>query len=280
MIHMTTIPDTLPVPTILVVDDEARSRKLLTTRLENEGYAVSTATDGKQAKSLMKIEQFDLVLLDLNMPEMNGFELLEWLQERPQHKRCVIVLTANGDRDAVTTCLTLGADDYVLKTAATIELMRRVERACNTVRTELRHQQTIAEGHWHHSRVLLVDDDALNRKLLRRRLEHLGLEVHELDNGQAVVDALQQTAFDLVLLDHHMPRLTGLEVLERIREQQNSNQLGVVMVTAETEPAQIEQFYRSGADDYLAKPFHGAELQMRLQAVLKNLFLQRQTSRF
>lgn len=275
---MDKIPDTLPVPTILVVDDDERSRKLLATRLDNEGYAISMAADGQQAQTLMSVEQFDLVLLDLNMPRMNGFELLEWLQTQPQYKHCVIVLTANGDRDAVTTCLTLGADDYVLKTAGTVELMRRVERACNTARSDLRHHQTIAEGEWHTARVLLVDDDPLNRKLLRRRLEHIGLEVHELDNGQAALDTLQESVYDLVLLDHHMPQITGLEVLERIRQQQNSEQLGVVMVTAETEAEQVEQFYASGADDYLAKPFHSAELQMRLQAVLKNLFLQRQSN--
>lgn len=270
-----------PVSTILIVDDDPRSRKLLATRLENEGYAVSVAADGQKALLLMEMERFDLVLLDLNMPQMNGYQVLEWLQKRPDLAQCVIVLTANGDRDAVTTCLTLGADDYLLKTAGTTEMIRRVERACVAARHAVRHHVTIdnRDIDWQSMKVLVVDDDHLNRKLLRKRLEHMGFKVSELDNGKTVMDILKQQTIDLVLLDHHMPDITGLDVLKHIREQQAPDQIGVMIVSAETEPQQVEQFYQAGTDDYLPKPFHAAELQLRLQAVLKNLMLQRQEQR-
>ena len=134
--------------TILVVDDEPLNLELYTRRLSNAGYVVTTANDGQEAIHLLSIERYSVLLLDLNMPVMNGYDVLEWLQRQELPGMRVIMLTAAGERDAVNTCLTLGADDYVLKSAGMVELLHRVKRACQDAGIEARLGISTIQEKW------------------------------------------------------------------------------------------------------------------------------------
>jgi len=102
--------------TILVVDDERNTRMLLETRVKREGYRTLTAEDGRQALEAMRAEPVDLVLLDINMPEVDGFEVLRRLAADPdRHHIPVIVVSGGGDQEDVARCIELGAVDYLPK---------------------------------------------------------------------------------------------------------------------------------------------------------------------
>ena len=120
--------------------------------------------------------------------------------------------------------------------------------------------------------ILVVDDDAVNRRLARTLLEKNGFSVIEAGDGRAALDAVQaHRNLSLVVLDLEMPRMTGLEALKELRRTMNTAGLPVVILTgADREDTEIE-LMDAGADDYLAKPFHMEELLARIRAQVRRL---------
>jgi DNA-binding response OmpR family regulator len=120
-------------------------------------------------------------------------------------------------------------------------------------------------------RLLIVDDLADNRDLLRRQLERSGFLVEEAENGQAALDLLAQTRCHLVLLDINMPGLDGVEVLRRIRQTHRASALPVIMLTASNQIADVVRARKDGANDYIMKPIHVPTALARVKAVLNTL---------
>ena len=265
--------------TVLIVDDDKFNRELLSRRLGNEGYIITTAENGEEAVKLLHVERFNLLLLDLNMPTMNGFDVLEWLQAHGKHGMRVIMLTASGERDTVNTCLTLGADDYILKSANLTEMIPRVRRACEVSTMEVKQGSQGMNESWDNAHILLVDDDKLNLELMRRHFRIDDIHTYVASDGHAALKIIEESRVDLVLLDYHMKGLNGMEVLRHIREKWHYDDIGVIMVTAEDAPDLIKQLYKTGADDYIAKPFHAAELVNRAHNVLINKRLKQKERR-
>ena len=113
---------------IVVIDDEIDLTELLKIELETEGYEVFTATDGKSGLALIRDTAPSLILLDVMMPVMNGYETLQALKQDPQTRDIpVFLLTAIGEEDAVNKGLTMGASDYVLKPFHSELLLKRIE---------------------------------------------------------------------------------------------------------------------------------------------------------
>jgi adenylate cyclase len=112
---------------VLVVDDNEMNRDVLRRRLEREGITVSPAEDGVRALELLQTDSFDLILLDIMMPRMNGYQVLEHLKDDPlRHDIPVIVISAVDDLDSIVRCIELGADDYMFKPFNPILLKARV----------------------------------------------------------------------------------------------------------------------------------------------------------
>lgn len=124
---------TPPMQTLLLVDDEEANRLILGRRLQQEGYAVTAAANGREALALLQDRRFDLVLLDLYMPEMDGMATLAALKADDVLKDIpVIMLTADSNADQVRLCLDRGAADYLVKPVAPEELRRRIGRCLGT----------------------------------------------------------------------------------------------------------------------------------------------------
>ena len=112
---------------MLVVDDELLNRTLLATSLEEEGYAVETADDGQVALELLRERRFDVVLLDLLMPEMDGYQVLEQMKVDPNLRHIpVIVISALDELDSVVRCIEMGATDYLTKPFDPVLLRARI----------------------------------------------------------------------------------------------------------------------------------------------------------
>lgn len=112
---------------VLVVDDNAYLRILLSYLLEEQGYAVTMAENGRQALALLRAQHFDLLLLDITMPEMNGYQVLESLKTDPTLRHLpVIVISAVDELDSVVRCIELGAEDYLLKPFSAVLLKARM----------------------------------------------------------------------------------------------------------------------------------------------------------
>lgn len=128
-----TIETTTTPPTILVAEDEALMLKMLTHRLQKEGYRVVTATDGKQALDSLRASAPDLVITDLMMPYHNGLEIIEFVKKNLRPDLPVIVLSSAGQESSVVRAFDLGADDFAVKPFSPNELMSRVRKHLNRV---------------------------------------------------------------------------------------------------------------------------------------------------
>ncbi len=113
---------------ILVVDDEEMLRSLLTRTLEREGYSVATASGGKSAAEMLSKNRYQIMVSDVKMPEMNGFDLLKFAKARDP-KMAVVMMTGFGDDFTVKEAIMLGADEYVMKPFKSADIVAAVERA-------------------------------------------------------------------------------------------------------------------------------------------------------
>ena len=112
---------------VMVVDDNEMNRDMLSRRLERTGYNVLVASNGKEALDLLAIESVDLVLLDIMMPQMNGYEVLEHLKSDSDLKHIpVIMTTALDESDGIAKCMALGAADYLTKPFNPVQVKLRV----------------------------------------------------------------------------------------------------------------------------------------------------------
>jgi len=119
------------------------------------------------------------------------------------------------------------------------------------------------------AQLLVIDDSAVARKILTRQLAQSGYRVHEAENGASALQQLEQTPVDLVLMDFFMEPMSGMELLERIRQLHTPEQLPVLMMSASKNAEALEQATRLGANDFLWKPFTTELLLSKVQAHLK-----------
>ena len=162
--------------TVLIIDDDGLGREMLSRRLERAGYLTSTASDGRKGLEMLAVEHYDLVLLDLMMPGMDGFQVLEAMMESETTRDIpVIVLTALSDRQSTARCIALGACDYLLKPIEIGVVKTRVWQAIE----KRRYGKPPAKRHLPDDesivgRLLLVEDDESNLDILKRRVEKWG----------------------------------------------------------------------------------------------------------
>ncbi len=116
--------------------------------------------------------------------------------------------------------------------------------------------------------ILVVDDDPDIRELVSFKLSHMGHTVSSENDGEAGLAAALEAVPDLVLLDLMMPKMTGLEVCQRLRADDRTRDIPIVLITAKAQEADIERGFAAGADDYIVKPFSPRELASRVDAVL------------
>lgn len=257
------------VYSLLLVDDEEANRLLLTRRLEQDGYAITGAENGRRALELMRMERFDLVLLDMYMPEMDGLAALDAIKSDDVLRHTpVVMLTAAKSREHVVHCLSLGAADYLIKPVNPVELRQRVRRCLETRTVRAEPAVRVQGGDLTGTRVLVVDDEPLNLRLLERRLAHVGFKPVAAECGRQALEWLENNPVDAVLLDVQMPDMDGFAVLGALRAQKHWRSLPVLMLSADGMQETISRCYQLGADDYLVKPYHTTDLHVRLAVSL------------
>ncbi|MBX3085223.1 MAG: response regulator [Anaerolineae bacterium] len=135
---MTNSTPTNTLGNILIVDDNEMNREVLSRRLERQGYSFATAEDGLEALELMRAQPFDIVLLDIMMPRMNGYQVLEAMKNDPVlHELPVIVVSAVSELDSIVRCVELGAEDYLFKPFNPVLLKARLTAILE--KSKLRH---------------------------------------------------------------------------------------------------------------------------------------------
>ena len=254
---------------ILIVDDEELNSELLKRKLVDDGHHITVASNGKDALELTKIEKFDLILLDIMLPDINGVTVLEEIRKNSKLDLTqVMMVTANGDREMVLRCIEAGATDYLVKPYAMPIVKSRIWRCLKNAHV----QSSISYGNVdiEDANILLVDDQELNRDVLAHRLYKSGYTITSVANGKEALETLGNNYFDLVLLDIMMPDISGVDVLKEIRRSGNHSNTPVIMVTALDDIDTINECMEAGADDYIMKPLNTTLLKIRMSSCLQS----------
>ena len=266
---------------ILLVEDDARQRDSVTHLISDEDVDIIAVATGAEALARLSEGDFDCMIIDLKLPDMQGKELLRRMAEQGlQPFPPVIVYTGrNLTRDEETDLLKYSRSIIIKGARSPERLLDEVTLFLHKVEAELsderramlktvRSRDHVFEGR----RVLLVDDDVRNIFALTSALEQRGLAVTVARNGEEAIAQLDKTAdVDLVLMDVMMPVMDGLEATRRIRTDPRFQKLPIIAVTAKAMRDDHEQCLKAGANDYLAKPVDLERLFALLRVWLPSL---------
>ena len=254
---------------MLIVDDNQTNRRILRDMLATEGIKVdeaSTAGEGLEAirGAAKKHAPYDLAILDVQMPDMDGFQLATAVRaDRGLARTRLLMLTSAGQRGDGERCRELGIRGYLTKPMSRADLLEALGTVLagpeETTTPEVVTRHTIAESR-RAVRVLLAEDNLVNQQVAVAMLVKRGHEVHVAGNGREAVDAITQREYDVVLMDIQMPEMDGFEATHAIRALPKGKDLPIVGLTAHALSGERERCLSHGMTDYLAKPFKAHEL--------------------
>jgi two-component system sensor histidine kinase/response regulator len=219
-------------------------------------------------------EAFRLILLDARMPEMDGFALAERIKKHAEFAdTTIMMLTSDNRRGDIARCRELGLAAYLIKPIQQTELLRTIVEALGfsgeTKRKSVHAAPQVASNDGKPLRILLADDNAVNRKVAVCMLEKQGHSVVVANNGKEAIAALQAHTFDLVLMDVMMPEMGGFEATHIIRkgEKRTGRHLPIIAMTASAMKGDRERCLEAGMDGYIAKPVQAKDLQEAINCV-------------
>ncbi|HEY9815424.1 MAG TPA: PAS domain-containing protein [Candidatus Obscuribacterales bacterium] len=206
-------------PTVLVIDDDVTVHDLMQRSLSQSGFRVEVTTDGTEGIRLARALHPHVIILDVLMPHMNGWDVLAILKADPILMDVPVILMTILDEQ--NRGFTLGASDYLTKPIdyKRLDLLLQKYRPDDTL------------GDRPH-RVLVVEDDPATRQMFQRILQKEGWQVTTAENGRLGLEAIQAQQPDLILLDLMMPEMDGFEFMDQLRQQDRGRSLPVVVVTA------------------------------------------------
>ena len=252
------VPAELTGLRVLVVDDNATNRRIVTTLLARWGMdSESTASPRDALRRVARGERFDLAILDLHMPELDGIALASAIRSADAGASTpVIVLSSLGLHERasedVAAFLIKPVKPSALHDAVTTVLAGRAASVPNRRQTPSVDRDLAAR---HPLRILLAEDNAVNQKLALRLLERMGYRAQVANDGTEAIAALEASPFDVILMDVQMPELDGLEATRRIRTRwPGETGPRIIAMTANAMEGDREACLDAGMDDYIAKP--------------------------
>ena len=263
---------------ILVVDDVPANVKLLEARLMAEYFDVLTASNGRDALDICDRTQVDVILLDIMMPEMDGFEVCERLKSNPRtaHIPVVMVTALDQPSDRVRG-LKAGADDFLTKPVNDLQLISRVKSLVRlkTLSDELRirHDTTrqagmddilrLQDGRLEEqAHVLLVDSRAASQERIIKSLKPIA-EVFVMSDPQAAVFEAAENTFDLIIVNCNLEDYDPLRLCSQIRSLERTRFIPILLITEQGDEQMIIRALDLGVNDYIVRPLDANELVAR-----------------
>ncbi|MBF0432928.1 MAG: response regulator [Fibrobacteria bacterium] len=231
--------------TVLIVDDDKIIRTNLEKEVKRNFYHTLIAEDGTSALELFNNNDVDILLLDVNLPDMNGLDVLEQVKKiKPETE--VIVITGFGTQDVAIRSLRRGAIDYIEKPINTDGLAAALGRAQEKIneKEELSYKNTL----------LVVDDEEPIVKHMTRFLKREGFQVFGAYNGKEGLEIMDENKIDVIITDFRMPQMTGVELLMEAKKLHPD--IEGIMVTGESGENIAVDALRAGALDYISKPIN------------------------
>ncbi|WPO78308.1 HAMP domain-containing protein [Flavobacterium sp. KACC 22761] len=264
---------------LLIVDDNPMDLKRIVEAVKGDDISISTALTAKDAVELIKEKSFDCIILDLVLPDADGLDLINDLENNINGQETAIIIHSAGDvNKKQKSKLSRFAHSIIAKSAVSIdELVDQTALFLHRVHKDLPEQMReqietyyLKEDVLINKKVLLVDDDVRNLFALTTALERFGLDVISAESGHEAIEILNQnTKMDIVLMDIMMPELDGYETMKIIRKNAKHKDLTIIAVTAKAMKGDRQRCIESGASDYITKPVNVEQLSSLMRVWLK-----------
>ena len=262
----------------LIVDDNATNRRILDEILKSWDLAPSACPGVAEAVELLERacsngQPFELLLSDVNMPERDGFALLEHIRRDARLARLPAILLTSGEReDDAERCRALGVSHRLLKPIKQSELYDAILGSLGSAVAPPTPSASslVSSPVTRPLRILLAEDSLVNQRLAVGLLERHGHRVTIANNGRQAFDLVAGNGFDVILMDVQMPELDGLEATRLIRERELSTgqHIPIIAMTAHALKGDRERCLSGGMDEYVAKPIRERQLLLALHTVL------------
>ena len=244
---------------ILIVEDDKVSSKLIDTILTKNGYETLLAASVQEGISYLEsTSHISLIVLDIMMPDEDGFTLLKHLSRQElKMKIPVLMCSAAGDKDSVVKSAALGAVDYIRKPIEPELLQTKVKN--------------IISKWW--KTALIVDDEKIIREILKNTLERERFDVLLAESGVAALKLLSSKQVDVVISDIQMPEMSGMDLLSQIKA--HYPDLPVIMITGQSGKFDKDDVLTAGADGYINKPFKNIDIIKTVHDVTNQSYAKR-----
>jgi PAS domain S-box-containing protein len=281
------IPVDLKGLNVLVIDDNKTGRRLLQNMLNRWEMTCTSASNGKDGISLLKKafkdkKPYDLILMDTRMPEMDGFSVAMEVNKDPELRDTpVIMLTSSGSKGDALKCQDVNIAAYLLKPVRQSDLLEMISNTLSSVdekvkslitRHSVKEEREVLSGFDKRTveadpliknlRILIVEDNLINQRLVVELFKTKGCEPIAVSDGRQALTVLEETDFDLVLMDVQMPVLDGFETTKLIRDKEKGSDrhIKIIAMTAHAMRGDRERCLDAGMDDYISKPINASEL--------------------
>ncbi|ANE48112.1 histidine kinase [Paenibacillus swuensis] len=255
---------------LLIVESDIKQCKELVDLIGHDDIMITEVHTGEEAIEILRNQQFDCMVLDMELTDISGFELLDLIRASDELKGMPIIIHVSKEMDKYTEVkLKRYAEAIIIKDVRTPErlldetmlFLHRIEADLPLEKREMLRRYQNKEAIFDGKRILLVDDDIRNVFAISSVLEAYGMQVSFAENGREALEQLNTKAnYDLVLMDIMMPEMDGYEAMQNIREMPKYSKLPIIALTAKAMKDDRQKCIEAGASDYVIKPIQPDQL--------------------
>ncbi|MCI0534850.1 MAG: PAS domain S-box protein [Verrucomicrobiales bacterium] len=253
---------------LLVVDDNAVNRRILRHHVVSWRMQNGCAASAHEAMDILVSEAaagrpYDIVILDMQMPEVDGMMLARRIRKRPEVGQTkMLLLTSLGHQFKKETLAEAGIAACLVKPVKQSDLYNRlievlaIDECVGKMKSppHAAAPRLVPEGWSRSLRILLAEDNSVNQKVALRQLQKLGHQADAVSNGLEVLAALKSISYDVILMDCHMPEMDGYETTQQLRQDPRTRTIRIIAMTANAMQGDREKCLTAGMDDYISKP--------------------------